>query len=69
MRKYVLVTSSLMIVLTVWELIYAYMPKTGPIGDGPNMARVWLQSSASFIGGIGFLSLAIYQIVKEKKTK
>lgn len=70
MRKYVLlVSSSIMIVLAVWELIYAYIPKTGPIGNGLNMTRIWFQSSASFIGGVSFLSLAIYQIIKEKKTK
>lgn len=70
MNKYVLMVASIvMIVLAIMQIVYAYLPTTGPSGNGPNMVIVWSLATPILIGGICFLSLSIYQIVKEKNTK
>lgn len=70
MRKYVLLlSSSLMVIFAIVQLISAYVPKTGPVGNGLNGKLVWFQFTCTFIGGASYLVLAIYWIVKEKRAK
>jgi hypothetical protein len=58
MYKYVtLVASSVMIVLAIWQITYAFLPKTGPIGNGPNMFLVWFLPMPTLIARAGGPSL------------
>ncbi len=48
-----------LLLLSFWTLYYAYTPKVGPIGNGPNYKFVWFQFSTQFISEICGVSLAI----------
>lgn len=68
MRKYVALFASISyILLTVWELYYAYAPKVGPIGNGPNEQRIWFDFVISMIGGACFITLTVLLFIRDKR--
>ncbi|MET3194795.1 hypothetical protein [Bacillus sp. OAE603] len=59
MKKWILlICGTFLLVLSFWTLYYAYTPKVGQIGNGPNDKLVWLQSITQFLSGISALFLA-----------
>lgn len=68
MRKYIVLIATLFyILIAVWKLYYAYAPKIGPIGNGPNEQKIWLDFALSMIGGAFFIGLTILMFRKDKK--
>jgi hypothetical protein len=66
MKKWiVLICGIFLLLLSFWNLYYAYIPKVGPIGNGPNYKLVWFQFSTQFISGICALFLS-YNLRKKK---
>lgn len=69
MRKYVVLFSTLLYIgLSIYQLYYAYAPKVGPIGNGPNEKIIWTNFVISIIGGIAFTAITIRMFMKDQKT-
>ncbi|RXT03736.1 hypothetical protein [Ammoniphilus sp. CFH 90114] len=68
MRKYIVLFSALFYIgISIYELYYAYAPKVGPIGNGPNDKLIWTDFIFSMIGGSAFLTIAIMMFMRDKK--
>lgn len=68
--KYLLLVWSFMhIGFSIWQVYYAFAPKVGPIGNGPNETAIWTNFVFSMIGGIAMLGLAIILFKKDNKNQ
>jgi len=67
MSKWILLVCGIfLLLLSFWTLYYAYTPKVGPIGNGPNYILVWVQFIIQFTPGIISLRLAFNSRKKQK---
>jgi hypothetical protein len=58
-KKIVLICGIITVLLSFWTLYYAYSPKVGPIGNGPNYLLIWFQFSILFISGVCSILLVL----------
>lgn len=67
--KYLLLIWAFIIGFSIWQVYYAFAPKVGPIGNGPNETAIWTDFVFSMIGRIAMLGLAIICLRKMTKSK
>jgi hypothetical protein len=69
LRKYIVLFCTLIYIgISVWKLYYAYAPKVGPIGNGPNETKIWSEFTFSIIGSAAFIAMTINLFKKNNKN-
>lgn len=70
MRKYIMLFCTLNYFgVSVWKVYYAYAPRVGPIGNGPNEEKVWIEFIFSMMASLAFAVWTIKMFIQDKKNR